>query len=221
MITDEHIAFIKNHLPKYLSREQTESLFSSLKTDFPYSNNPDKIYVELVDKSIFYQGDGIIEIPFSTINLENQSFDCIYRKGAVLSNTCDIDPTNERNYLPFALFGSIYELAPFLKYMNENKIKPERINNFENDLRKNQISTLFYLPEIIREDETYFPESFIRFDETTSLPVNFINNNNYNKEYLHKDGDRIYTLSNYGFYLFIFKLSVHFCRFREGVFRVA
>lgn len=219
-MTEDHLEYLRQILPKYLSSEQQKSLFESLKEDFPNSNDPYKLYRELDDKNYYYQGDGIIDIPFSSINIENKNFDLEIISGAILSNTCDITSENERLYPPNITLGAIYPLKDFVKFLEESNISTDKISSFISNVRKNLISSIFYLPELKNRDDILLPESFIRFDQTTTLPIEFINSDErFNKEYLRSEGDRLFSFSNYGFYLFIFKLSVHFCRFREGVFR--
>ncbi len=219
-MNEDHLEYLRQILPKYLSSEHQDNLFRSLSEDFPNSDNPLRLYRELDEKEYFYQGDGIIDIPFSNLNTESHSFDLNNLPGAILSNTCDITSENERIYPPNVTFGAIYPLEEFTEFLNKIDVSAEKISSFVSNVRKNIISTLFYLPEIKNGKKVLLPESFIRFDQTTTLPIEFINNDDrYNKEYVRKDGDRIFTFSNYGFYLFVFKLSVHFCRFREGVFR--
>lgn len=219
-MNEEHLEYIRQILPKYLSSDDRESLFSSLKEDFPNSSDPHKLYRELDDKNYYYQGDAIIDIPFSSINIENKKFDLETISGAILSNTCDINSENERLYPPNITLGAIYPLKEFTEYLEATDVKKDKVSSFISNVRNNLISSIFYLPELKNGSEVLLPESFIRFDQTTTLPIEFINDNGrFNKEYIRNTGDRLFSFSNYGFYLFIFKLSVHFCRFREGVFR--
>lgn len=91
-----HLEYIRTYLPKYLSPKQQDNLFRVLKENFPHSTNPNKVYLRLADTSVFYQGDVIIDVPFSVWNSTNASFDTKYYTAAILSNTCDINPQNLR-----------------------------------------------------------------------------------------------------------------------------
>ena len=77
---------------------------------------------------------------------------------------------------------------------------------------------MFYLPEKKNGQNVLLEESFVRFDINVTLPISIFSGGTYDNSYAPK-GDRLISFSNYGFYLFLIKLSVHYCRFREGVFR--
>lgn len=215
----EQLELIKTFLPKYLSPEQQEKLFKDIKEDFPCSKNPNKIYIVHQERKVFYQGDGVIDIPFIEFNEVEGKFNTNYYSGAILSNTCDVAlEDKERLDEPYFNFAAIIPLKKYIELLKNRKIKNDRIISFQNALKNNEISNLFYLPELKKGSKVVIPEAFIRFDYSVSIPSNLIYSQRYDKEYYPK-GDRICTLSNYGFYLFIFKLSIHYCRFRENVFR--
>ena len=67
---------------------------------------------------------------------------------------------------------------------------------------------MFYLPPGLRLEE----EWIALFDKVVNHNANALNFNELLK-------NRLFTLSDYGFYLFLFKLSIHFTRLREGVVR--
>lgn len=214
-----HEEFIKKFLPRYLTPEAKEKLLKNVQQEFPLSNNPNKLFRDHQETEIYYQGDGLVEIPFSRINRKEGKFDLLFHPAVVLSNTCDIAPENEnRLERPLINFASIFNLEEYIKILEKRKIKKDRIRSFLNDLKNNCISNLFFLPGMEREGDLVIPDSFIRFDYTVSLPEDLLYNEKISKEYSPK-GLRLFTFSDYGFYLFLLKLSVHFCRFREGVFR--
>ena len=51
----------------------------------------------------------------------------------------------------------------------------------------------------------------VRFDEAQSMPVA--------AHAASSDKEKLFTLSNTGFYMLVLKLSVHFCRLQEKVNR--
>lgn len=215
---NQHIEFIKTYLPKYLTPNQQDDLFSDILKDFPYSKDPNRVYFKIKEHLYYFQGDGIIDIPFSKLNKNDGSFDCIFYPGSILTNTCDILPANKRLDQPLISFGAIFPLAKYISILEKRNFGEQSIKSFIESLKANRITNLFYLPEYMNKDKISMPESFIRFDLSTTLPNDFIIGDKYNMEY-YPNGDRLYTFSNYGFYLFLIKLSIHFCRFREGVFR--
>ena len=102
-------------------------------------------------------------------------------------------------------------IIPIKKYeeilIEEGKNEQEIGEHFKSirDQQKNQV---FYLPEY----KDVMEESVVFLDRVLNLPNNFINRQNLKKS-------RLFTLSNFGNYLFVFKLSIHFTRIQDGVDR--
>ena len=215
----EIVEIIREHLPSYLTEPQQQKLIDCIRTDFPRSTDPNKVYSKLEDLSLFYQGDILNDFPFSLYDTGSSSFKTIYINGMIASNTCDIFPENERNLNPFSVqIISIYDFETVLEKFRAQKISEDKITNFVKEVRGNTISNLFYLPEKKNGDDIILKESFARFDYSVSLPLPLLNSEKICKDYI-PNGDRVVSLSNYGFYLFLMKLSIHYCRIREGVFR--
>ncbi len=195
---------LKLYLPKYLSTESEKNLFENLK-DFPY-NIDSRIYSNInLNESTILQGDGlegllVINLPDKTIN---------ETKAMVLSNTCDVYENNERIYPSSICYTPIINLDKFLNKLEIKKIaSPQKIFQFVDSLKKQKISQIFFLPKSGKLQN----DSFIFFDKINSCDNNRIPRNRLIQ-------NKIFTLSNYGFYLFIFKLSIHFSRIREGLDR--
>lgn len=216
MTKEDTLEILRSFLPKYLTPEIQDNLFKIVKEEFPFSTDAYKIYSEIPEKDYYYQGDALVDIPFSVFH--SGSFRNVFLKGIIGSNTCDISPENERLEQPNIQFFAIYNLREYLSVLEDNGINKTKISTFKSNLKANVISNLFYLPEKIKENQIILEESFVRFDNTISLPVSLFHKESYNIGYA-PEGDRLFSFSNYGFYLFLIKLSVHYCRFREGVFR--
>lgn len=214
----ESLELIKRHLPKYLTLEQQEDLFQVVKESFPKGDDPSIIYFNIPDDSYFYQGDGLIDIPFASFIKGKYLTNYFY--GIVMSNTCDIAIENERLESSFIQLACIFNLADYIKELEKRNVSKNKIDSFIVDLKNNRISNLFFLPQKKVGNKILLKESFVRFDINTTIPISDLNKN-YNKNYINKNGDRIFSFSNYGFYLFLIKISIHYCRFREGVFRSA
>jgi len=195
---------IKLYLPKYLSAESEQNLFKNLK-DFP-DNIDSRMYSSmLLDDQIIYQGDGlegllIINLPDSRIG---------QAKAMVLSNTCDIDINNVRFFSSSICYAPIFNLQKYVNKLLARKAAPaERISQFIQSLKKQRISQIFYLPGGGKLNS----DSFIFFDK-----INSCDNSTIDRQQLAKT--RLFSLSNFGLYLFLFKLSIHFSRIREGIDR--
>jgi hypothetical protein len=195
---------IQNFLPQYLSPKTTDKLLADL-ADFP-ANIDKRIYgFDGREDYVIYQGDGIDNLPiFNLPDTQSKS-----GNGIVLSNTCDIDLSNERKY-----FSANIVYAPVLnvrKYesglLAKNIYNKDTLRNHLQDIRRQYITSIFYLPAY-----GDFEESFVPFDRIMS-----IRNDLYNRNGLRKY--RLFSLSQYGHYLFLYKLSIHFTRFHEKVDR--
>jgi hypothetical protein len=93
-------------------------------------------------------------------------------------------------------------------HVDTGKRSIQAINSHVSDIRKQYISHIFYLPKGGNLEN----DSMIFFDRINNYPSDSI-------EGQELPDRRIFTLSDYGFYLFLFKLSVHFTRIRDGVSR--
>lgn len=195
---------IKLYLPKYLSASSEQNLFDNLK-DFPENIDSRMYSNSQLNDEIIFQGDGIegilvINFPDTTIK---------EAKVVVLSNTCDIDLNNVRMYATSICHAPIFNLNKYIQRLEARKpASLQKIRQFVESIRKQRISQIFFLPE---GGKLKF-DSFIFFEK-----INSCDNESIPREELSKR--RLFTLSNYGFYLFLFKLSIHFSRIREGLDR--
>lgn len=196
---------IKIYLPKYLSPESEENLFDQLK-QFP-ENMDDRLYTNyLLEPELIYQGDGIkgllvVNLPDPEIRLA---------PGMILSNTCDLDELNKRLFPSSLVYAPIFNLEKYQKELlaSETLKEAEQIADHIYAIKKQRVTQIFYLPK----GGALENESIVFLDRLNSCDNSFLTKENI------KD-IRLFTLSNYGLYLFIFKLSVHFTRITEGIDR--
>lgn len=195
---------IKLYLPKYLSPESEQNLFENLK-DFPENIDARMYSTRLWDEQIIYQGDGLEGLLI--VNFPNMQI--ARAKSLVLSNTCDVDLNNVRVYSTSICYSPIFNLQKFITRLELKKIAtPEKISQFVQSMKQQRISQIFYLPK----GGKLASDSFIFFDK-----INSCDNTSIERRELSKN--RLFSLSNYGLYLFLFKLSIHFSRIREGIDR--
>jgi len=195
---------IKLFLPKYLSDEAGEELFNSLK-DFP-NNIDSRIYTNyLSDSDIIYQGDGIRDMLF--VNLPDPKIKPV--PSMILSNTCDIDLVNIRNFPSQIVYTPIFNLSKYQEalYKKSNKSKVQ-IDSHIKAIKYQEITQIFYLPKV----EGKLDDSIVFFDRVCNFPNKLIPRNNLKEK-------RLFTLSDYGAYLFVLKLSIHFTRIQDQVER--
>ncbi|HOO99911.1 MAG TPA: hypothetical protein PK766_10150 [Bacteroidales bacterium] len=195
---------IKLYLPKYLTPESKDQLYESLK-QFPESQDSRVYTRSLLNEKIIYQGDGIKD--FLVIDLPNieklKESPCL-----ILSNSCDLSPDNQRLYSTRIMYSPIVNLKKYELGLMAKHDKG-RVESLLRSIRKQEPSQTFYLPEL----PGILEESFIFFDRTFNISNKFVGSDEIPSR-------RLFTLSNYGLYLFIIKLSIHFTRIQEGVNRI-
>ncbi|MGI8655744.1 MAG: hypothetical protein ACR2LC_11050 [Pyrinomonadaceae bacterium] len=194
-----HFEDFKQYLPKYLSPDAQANLFNDIK-DFP--ENLKRLYTEvLASKGDVFQGDGlkevlIIKLPDTTI-----------RKGPamVISNTCDTSFSNARLLSPKIAYCPIVKLSNYITLLRRNSIPESRIDTHIKEIRKQWITSIFFLPK-----GGSLPEDcVVLLDNLNSCDVGYLSPESVISL-------RLFSLSNYGFYVFLFKLAVHLTRIRES-----
>ena len=193
---------IRKYLPQYLSDGDTKRLLGELNS-FP-KNIDKRLYVTGVDLDpTIYQGDGLVNIPY--IKPPETAYKSV--PAIVISNTCDIDKKNSRISPVNLIYAPILNLSKYETGLSHFK-DPEFIETHIDSIKKQKISNIFYLPAgmLLKEDSIVF------LDKVANFPIDSL-------DYDELIENRLFVLSDYGFYLFLFKLSIHFTRVREGVRR--
>jgi len=194
------------YLPKYLSEESEEKLFENL-ANFP--NNIGKNFYAHHDRlsGSILQGDGVKELlVINPKDLSSKEVSCM-----VLSNSCDIDPTNKRPFQSNVVYSPIFSLKKFSDGLESTGIKKGRaLTDYIYLIKKQRITQIFYLPSFA----TALDESIVFLDRLFNLPLS--------KIFVPAIKDiKIFTLDDYGFYIFLYKISLHFTRIREKIDRHA
>jgi len=94
-------------------------------------------------------------------------------------------------------YSPVISLEKYLLKLRD-KFGEQRILQFENDIKKQKFTNVLYIPS----DDT-LPDSIILFDRIINIDRSSITD------------ERIVSLSNYGFYFLLVKLSIHFMRLHE------
>jgi len=190
---------IKLYLPKYLTPTQTEDLYEELKKfpDFTtYYWDSDEFREQLL------QGDGwrgFVVIDFGTGDRKSVS-------GMIVSNSCDIAMENARYYPVNILFAPLIKLEGYLDRLREAGRTNTQIESVAGNIRKQRCTNIFYLPGCPGS----LQESMILLDDIHAHPL---------QDFLGRERLSLFTLSQPAFYIFLLKLSIHLCRFREDVRR--
>lgn len=128
-------------------------------------------------------------------------------QGLIMSNSCDVDPENPRDFPARVIFAPLVKLAAYEGLLRASGINTKRVDAKIASIKAQTTTNLFYLPAggPLAEDHV------VRLDDAHSMPVAAHIN--------APDREKLFTLSNTGFYMLVFKLSVHFCRLHEKVNR--
>ncbi len=194
---------IKKYLPKYLSEDSYNKLLEEL-SKFP--NNSKKSYytTSLNDHPSLFQSDALDKMPFALLP-DNQIKNVPVM---VLSNSCSMNPENESPYNDSITYAPIHNLTKYLNTLQEDlKYNQDQIRNYKYEIEKQNISSIFYLPSF-----GILESSIVRLDYISSCHISHLNQEDIPRK-------RLFTLSDVGFYLFLFKLSIHFTRILEKVDR--
>ncbi|MBI2926622.1 MAG: hypothetical protein HYY24_13080 [Verrucomicrobia bacterium] len=201
----EWLEDFKTYLPKYLSAEAQRNLFAEL-SQFP--NNIDcRLYtLRLLNEMNLFQGDGLANLWVA--DLPNPRIG--QARVMVLSNTCDVAPDHRRFLGPRILYCPIISFPKYENLIRTHGSLPSDFNptGHCDAIRRQHNSSMFYLPK----NEKLGEEAIAMLDRINNCDAQAVDVHELVR-------DRLFTLSDYGFYLFLFKLSLHLTRIREGVAR--
>jgi hypothetical protein len=191
---------IERHLPYYLTLEHKQALANALARlpDEKQYFAPNKIPNEML------QGD-------CWDNMEIVNFNDGQRKpvrGIILSNSCDVDKDNKRDTPTNVLFSPIVKLSSFVDILTYANISEQKIASKVAAIKNQLVTSVFYIPDATGGLGS---EYLAMLDNIHTIPSAVLDLSGTNR--------KLFTLNTLGFYVFIFKLSVHFCRLGENVDR--
>lgn len=189
---------IKEQIPYYLTSKDKEDLVRELK------NLSDKTsyYTTQYPESVL-QGDGWSLLQFYDFD----SGEKCSILGIILSNSCDAASENKRDIPAQVTFSPIVYLSGYVEELRKAGVDETRITQKVQAIRKQQITNIFYLPKGDKLED----EGIVLFGLVHTMPLSVFEKDSAKKKY--------FTLNQTGFYLFLLKLSVHFCRFQENLRR--
>lgn len=191
---------LQNQIPYYLTDNQKMGLQKAL-ADF-MSNKNICYYLSKYENEML-QGDGWSG--FQIIHFKDLKRKST--KGILLSNSCDISPKNFRD-LPVKInFVPIINLNAYKQILINNGVSEASIDAKITNIKQQKTTSIFYLPQ----GSGLEADHIALLDDIHTIPMEHLREN--------ESSEKIFTLSMVGFYLFLFKLSVHFCRFHEEIER--
>ena len=196
---------LQQQIPYYLTSRDRQALVNELKA-ISQGGTADYFLGRTRDafKSDMLQGDG-------WRGFQLFMFDTGDRRsvqGLVLSNSCDVDPNNRRDLPARVIFAPLVKLATYEALLGKRNIKQRKIGEKLAAIRAQKTSNLFFLPS----GGPLVDDHIVRLDDAHSMPVA--------AHSTAMDREKLFTLSNTGFYMLVLKLSIHFCRLQEKVNRV-
>lgn len=193
---------IKDQIPYYLTEEQKEGLLKAL-SNFIKDPLKETDYYSYGQKEELLQGDAWHKLQVRDLATGEKGSIL----GIILSNTCDINPDNKRDLPANIIFAPIIPLSSYVDLLEKAGIEPDKIRNKVTSIKEQKVTTIFFLPA----GSGLQIDSIALFDRIFTMPAKLFES--------EKDKLKMFTLGYFGFYLFIFKLSIHFCRFHENVNR--
>ncbi len=194
---------IEVYLPKYLTPDSKEALFEGLK-QFP-ENIDGRMYTNrLANDKILYQGDGLRQLPF--LVMPKQEVGVV--NAIVVSNSCDISLDNTRRFPATIVYAPVLRLENYRKMLLSDGEAENRVNDHIDSIKRQEITQFFFLPAQGRLEY----DGIVLLDRLITCDNSFVD-----RETL--PGSRLFSLSDYGHYLLLVKISMHFCRLNADVDR--
>ena len=190
----------ESFLPRYLNPEKKKQLFSEINA---FLATGKLLYYGEVDDPEPLQGDGWAAVPF----FDSAEDQVRTTNVAVVSNSCDVTVENKRRVLPAILVAPIVSLAKYQALLEKHNTAQVTIDVTISQIRRQEITNLFYFPRgmALKEDSVLFLD---RISHVSSI-----------KFPRGESSIRLCRLSQQGFWLFLVKLAIHFCRSQEAIER--
>lgn len=197
---------LRLYLPQYLSEDNLVELKKQLKAFGEGHDTGEYFTTRLKEEPFLFQGDGVKSImcnlPDPTLKEDVPVL--------LLSNTCDMDINNKRLNQCRIMYSPILNLDKYIAVLERKGLSTNQISNHIKEIKNQAISQILYLPTAI----LWGHDSIVMFDRAISIPLS-------NESIEKMVYTRSFSLSNYGFYLLLLKLSYHFTRIQEKVDRSA
>ncbi len=204
--------------PSFLSDTEKERITQGLSQFGESVASTPKLYTDFFATGVsehLLQGDLLPSIRLPIWQSEPATFTKGYSNALLIANTCDVDVVgNPRNVPKEVGFVPLVPLADFTSALTREfraqglppaTIKA-KLQSLEKELRGQQFTNIFYLPA----SPSGLPEHVALLDRPFWFPSSELVS--VGPALLEH---RLATLSQWGYYLFILKLSYHLCRLPE------
>jgi hypothetical protein len=203
-------------LPSYLTSTEKGRLQNALNQFFKDEyHEKEKVYTDFYLKdppSYLLQSDMLHSVKGIGWDEEKEEYRNGYYPVILISNTCDVSDENLRGAnVKQVMFAPIIPVSEYISDLEAAGYNSDQTKSFYSTLKNQNFTNLFYLPPKEPGNQDYM--AFL--DKIFWQPISMlkavtsdINNN------------RFASLSHFGFYLFITKISFHLCRVPEEYDRV-
>ena len=196
-------------LPDYLSKAEKGRLLNALAqfTEKDGWENQSHTHFYLSNKpNYFLQGDLVRGVRQAIWNPITDEFQKIYANALILSNTCDLDATNDRVITKDVVLAPLTPFNDFVEELSLIVTNKTKLATIIQGVKSQTYSNVFYLPTHTRSNQDFV----CFFDNAFWFPTEELT------DYLpHIEQIRFQSLDYFGYYLFMVKLSYHFCRLPE------
>lgn len=189
---------VEEFLPHYLTADQKIGLAKAL-ADFSSSSN---LYSSKFPEDTL-QGDCWEGVPY----YDFRSGTVADAKAVLLSNSCDMDQNNPRDFPVLVTYAPLLSYAKYEAALRRNgNISEASISGKMDAIRNQRMTNMVYIPagQGLEED------CIAMLDRASSVPYSM---------FIESRKKKLFSLNQLGHYLLSFKLSVHFCRLHEGIIR--
>ena len=135
---------LRRFLPAFLSKGSEDAFLKEI-TDFLGDRQKSFYTAALANEEMLFQGDGmqsllLISLPDTTVR-PGRAF--------LLSNTCDVDPSNKRLFESSITYAPIFKLQTYRTTLIEQGIPATRVDNHIRDLQRQLITQILFLPNVV------------------------------------------------------------------------
>lgn len=187
----------KDFLPHYLTADQKTELAAAMKAFSERS----QLYTDKFHGETF-QGDYWEKVPYMDYSGKREKVRVV-----ILSNSCDIDPSNKRDFPVYMTYAPVMGFALYAAALTSRKMDAKVVAKKMEAIRLQKITNMLFLPAGVGVDD----ECIVLLDRAVSIP--------YRVFAEEQEKRKITSLNQIGHYLLSFKLSIHFCRIHEGLVR--
>jgi hypothetical protein len=199
-------------LPSYFTSIDKSRIRKALEQFFEDKDKLDYTDFFSQEKETFLmQSDVVHSVVGIDWNDEEGRYKTGYTPAILISNSCDVTIENDRTInSKEALFAPIMSVADHLRLWTERGSTPQQLDNFQRTLKRQEYTNLFYLPPNPVNGKDYM----VRLDKIHWVPQTQLKGVIEDLE-----NNRFISLSDWGYYLFLTKITLHVCRVPEEIER--